>query len=116
MKDRDYKNAQLKHQLFQMRNAKKKNPRWKLKAEQVEYIRSIGFPVEEYLYRIKTKPIYDVKSQSGILKTIHYSYVKEHKRYIYRTLSKKEKEILEEKGVEVKPWKYEICLNKYVGR
>ena len=116
MKNRDYKQAQLKHQLFQMRNAKKKNPRWKLDPEQVEYIRNIGFSVEAYLYRIKTKPIYDVKHQSGILKTIHYSFVQDHKRYIYKTLSKKEKAILLDKGIEFKPYKYEVYLNQYVGK
>ena len=116
MKDRDYKNAQLKHQLFQMKNAGKKNPRWKLSRERVEFIESIGFPVKEYLYRIKTKQIYNVKEQCGILKEIHYASVKDHKRYIFRTLSEKEKAILEDKGIEFTPYKYEVCLNKYVGR
>lgn len=115
MKDRCYKQAQMKHQLFQMRNAKKRNPIWRLTYDQVDYIQRIGFPVVPRLYRITTKMIWDVKNQPGILKEIHYSHVKEHKRHLYMSLSKKQRELLRRHMVAFEEYKYEVLLNEYVG-
>lgn len=116
MKDRCYKQAQLKHQLFQMRNAKKRNPIWKLTYDQVEYIQKIGFPVVPRIYRIRTKAIFGVKNKPGILKEIHYSHVKDRKKYLYKTLSKKNMDLLEQHMVAFDEYKYEVLLDQYVKR
>ena len=101
MKNKQYRDSKLKHTLFQMKQAKKRNPIWKLTPLQVSLIESWGFPVYPYLYRISTKPIHDVKNKCGLLKQVHFTCVKDRKKY-YNTITLHHKKNIEEQFIEIK--------------
>ena len=115
MKKNNYELAKLKRTLFQMRNERKKNPIWKLSREQREFIEGIGFPVEGCIYEIKTKRIENMNGKNGLLKEIHFSYLK-HKNAIYKKLTRSQIKFLGVNGFRPKVYKYEIRLDKYAGK
>ena len=108
--------SELKNQLFEMKRAKKKNPIWKLTDSQVEYVEKLGFKVTGYLYCIKTRTFPNVKELNCLLKDIHYTRQKQRKKVIYRTLSEKQKRLLDEHEVYSDVYKYEIHLRQYDGK
>ena len=116
MKNKQYRDSKLKHTLFQMKQAKKRNPIWKLTPLQVSLIESWGFPVYPYLYRISAKSIHDVKNKCGLLKQVHFTCVKDRKKYFMGTLTEREKLLLREHKVYFEPIKYEIDLQGYYGK
>ena len=110
MKKSQHDLSKLKHQLFQMRNAGKKNPIWKLGEEEVEYLVRVGFAVLPKIYRINTRTFENVKNMNGLLKDVHYSKVKSKKNVIFKKLNSRQVQMLKEYGVKVVPYKYEIQL------
>jgi len=101
----------LKHQLADAKNRRKKQLIWKLTPEQVEFVRSLGYRVEEFLYQVKTKPLSNIHFvKSKLLKDIHYA----NKRGVSLStfaLDENKKKILDEHGIKYRPYKYKIFLN-----
>lgn len=111
MKKYAYEHSKLKYQLLDRQRKGVKEIIWKLKPEQVEFIeQKFAFEVIPYLYEIRTRTFYNVKTLDNLLKDIHYS-CKRGKKVIVLKLSSKQRKILDEFGVKYIPYKYRIVMN-----
>lgn len=104
-----YKNSQLKHEVYQAKNAGKKHLTLKISDQQAEFLRRLGFTVVPYLYWIKTRTWGNAMNVRGVLKELHFLR-KEGKRSCVRRLNKKDMTILDEHDVEYEVMKYRIYL------
>ncbi len=109
MKKKMYKDSQLKHQIYQAKNAGKKSVEKKLTEEQVQFLRNLGFEVIPFLYWIETRTWYNVQNMKGVLKEIHYTR-KKGKRTLIRRLNRKELNLLDEHDVSYEVLKYRVIL------
>ena len=110
MKNQAYKFSELKFKIRSAQADGKKQLVWKLSEEQAEFLRNLGYRVEDYLYWIETKTWIDVRHKPGVLKELHYLRKKGVKKKI-RTLSKKDRKLLEDHSVRFGVLKYRIILN-----
>lgn len=114
MKRKAYQDNKLKHQLWQYEANGKKELLWKLKPEQVEYIRGLGYQVEATLFYIHTKAFPDLlRKKYKILNELHMSKTRQGKSFIVKKLSRNEKDILRESGVSFSAAKYTIKLQRH---
>lgn len=112
MKNSAYYNSKIKHQLREKKERRVKFVVWSLKPEQIEFIYSLGYRVEEYLYQVKTEHMYDIHSiKSKTLKEIHFKNKKGIKTMVME-LNPKNKKLLDEYGIRYKPYKFKIFLNE----
>ncbi len=112
MKNKDFRNSRLKDTLRRDKEAGKKYIIRKLTIEQLEYVQQLGYYIEDYIYIITIRTFFDIHHiNEPILKEIHYKS-KAKKRTYVRKLNKKEKQILEKKGIKFRVYKYKIYLNK----
>lgn len=104
-----YNNSQLKHEVYQAKNAGKKNLTLKISEQQAEFLRNLGFKVEEYLYWIETRTWGNANNVRGVLKELHFLR-KGGKRSCVRRLNRKEIALLDEYDVRYEVMKYRIYL------
>ena len=104
-----YKNSQLKHEVYQAKNAGKKHLTMKITEQQAEFLRRLGFRVVDYLYWIETRTWCNVSDVRGVLKELHFLR-KGGKRSCVRRLNKKEIALLDEHDVRYEVMKYRIYL------
>ena len=64
MKKENYEFKRLKHTLRQKREAGVKVLEWKLTAEKKEFIENLGYKVEPFLYSVKTRTFYNIRSKN----------------------------------------------------
>lgn len=110
MNNKAYKNSQLKHKVFQAKQAGKKQLIWNITDCQAEFLRQLGFRTEPFLYWIETCKWYNVQDKQGILKEIHYKR-REGVRRIVKKLNRKDIRLLDEYSVNYGVLKYRILLN-----
>lgn len=123
MKNSAYYNSKIKHQLKAKADRMLKNQLkgrrerkinsvvWKLNQEQLEFVKHLGYYVEEYLYQIKTKQFKNLHAiKSTLLKDIHFKNKKGTKTMVKR-LEDDEKKLLDEYGIKYRPYKFKIYLN-----
>ena len=113
MKKKSYENSKLKHQLRQYEQNGKQEVCWRLKSsEQVDYIRCLGYNVEETLYYVHTKKFPDfIRKKHQLLNDLHFAKCK-GKSYLARKLSKKENTLLDDFGVSYNVLKHTIKLQR----
>lgn len=104
-----YNNSQLKHEVYQAKNAGKKNLTLKISEQQAEFLRNQGFKVEAYLYWIETRTWGNANNVHGVLKELHFLR-KGGKRSCVRRLNRKEIALLDEYDVRYEVMKYRIYL------
>lgn len=110
MKDADYRFSKLKHQLKSKKAEKFEYVIWKLNEQQVEYIQTLGYRVEPYLYVVITKRLPGSKKQyKGIIRGVISSNEKGIWK-IYRKLKHQERKELEKCNIHFYPFKYKIFL------
>lgn len=110
MKNKTFKQANLRRQLQQYKNMGKKELVWKLSYEQIQIIKELGYKIEPYLYEITTRPFFGLRNiKSPLIRDIHYKN-KQGKRTFIRKLNNNEKQILEDFGVKYRTIKYKIHL------
>ena len=110
MKKSAYENSKLKHQLLEKKRRGVKEVIWKLNHAQKKFIEEcLKFPIEVYLYEVKTKPFYNVKQLDKLLKDIHFCNKRGKKIAVYK-LSESQRNLLDEFGVKYKAYKYKIKL------
>lgn len=112
MKNKNFKFKKLKDQLRRYKDSGKKVLIWKLSKDQLNFIETLGYMAEPYLYEIFTKRfnnIYTIKS--SLLKDIHYQ-CKDGKKSFVCKLKKDERKILDEYGVRYRVAKYKIYLTR----
>lgn len=110
MKEKAYKNAQLKRQLALYKAQGKKELIWKLSIDRKEYIENLGYTIEPYLFEITTKPFYNIRCiKNSLIKDIYYTN-KQGKRTLVRKLCKEEQALLREYGIRFRVIKYKIHL------
>lgn len=109
MKEKAYKNAQLKRQLALYKAQGKKELIWKLSIDRKEYIENLGYTIEPYLFEITVKP-YNIRCiKNSLIKDIYYTN-KQGKRTLVRKLCKEEQALLREYGIRFRVIKYKIHL------
>ena len=112
MKNKDFRDKELKMKLISYRDKGKETLEWKLSKEQLELIRSWGYRVEPYLYQITTKQFWNInKLKSSLLRDIHFAYKKGKKTYV-TSLKKSDEIILKDNGVKYTIAKYRIYLKR----
>lgn len=104
-----YNNSQLKHEVYQAKNAGKKHLTLKISEQQAEFLRRLGFRVVDYLYWIETRTWCNASDVRGVLKELHFLR-KGGKRSCVRRLNKKEIALLDEHDVRYEVMKYRIYL------
>ena len=73
MKNRDFQFSRTRKQLQQYKSQGKKTVIWKLSYKQIEVLKMMRIKFEPYLYKIKTRTFYNIRSvKSSLLKEIHY--------------------------------------------
>ena len=113
MKRQSYQGSKLKHQLMQYELNGKKELFWKLKyPDQVEFVRSLGYDVEEYLFYVHTRKLPEhLRTKYKWLNQIHLNKCK-GKQYLAITLTPSQKELLKAIGVDFNVLKYKIRLQR----
>lgn len=114
MKKKQYYNSKMKYELAKLKNknSRDKSFIWKLSDEQVDFVRTLGYVVEPYLYAIKTKRFYNVRNlKHQILKEIHYKNKNGRWEYV-RPLTDSEKDVLKEYNIKFYVAKYKISFEK----
>lgn len=104
-----YNNSQLKHEVYQAKNAGKKHLTLKITEQQAEFLRRLGFKVVDYLYWIETRTWCNANDVRGVLKELHFLR-KGGKRSCIKRLNKKEIALLDEYDVRYEVMKYRIYL------
>ena len=113
MKNKCYRESKLKKELAIKRSKGVKVIRRKLTPERKEYIEKLlGYRVEEYLYRIRTRTFHNVRNlECNLLKKLHYMN-KNGKKEVVRPLKREDREILDEYGIKYYPLDYNIYLTE----
>lgn len=110
MKNKDYRLAQTKYKLKELKQHRVKSVVWRLTRQQKVFIQQLGYEVIPYLYEVKTKTFMNLSSiKNSKLKEIHYS-CKKGKKAIVLKLNKEDMKILEEYAVKFRPIKFKIIL------
>lgn len=100
----------LKKDLQKEKDLGKKKKEWRLTPEQAEYVKSLGYRIEPYLYRIKTRQFEKIHLiKSVLIKDIHFA-CKRGKWMIIRPLNFKEQKILKDNNIRFTPVKFIIYL------
>lgn len=109
MKNKEFRNSKLKHQLSEKKKKGIKFVIWRLNPQQVDFVESLGYEVIPHIFKIRKKRFIfkDVLKKGTILKKVNYS----KKDFIFSTLKKDEKELLDEFDVHYSPYKHKIVLN-----
>lgn len=69
MKNKNYRESKLKHQILSEKDKGKKNLYWKLLPEQRAFVeKQLGCKTEPYLYEIRTKTFFSISKLDPILK------------------------------------------------
>ncbi len=108
MKNNAYRNSKLKKQLEARRIRGCKEVIWSLRDEQKNFVEQF-YPVEKWLYKIKTRYFHNVKDLNPLLKTLHYEK-KRGKEFIVCKLKHNELKLLDSHGIKYYPIKYKIHL------
>ena len=111
MKNKAYKNSQLKHKVFEAKRTGKKQVIWNISDSQAEFLQELGFRTEPFLYWIETRKWYNVQDKQGILKEIHFK-CKQGNKKIVKKLNRKDIKLLDEFSVHYGVLKYRIVLNQ----
>ena len=111
MKNLDFQFSRTRKQLQQYKSQGKKTVIWKLSYKQIEVLKMMRIKFEPYLYKIKTRPFYNIRSvKSSLLKEIHYKNKQGHSYYV-RKLNNDEKQLLNDYNISYTVVKYVIHLN-----
>ena len=111
MNNRDFQFSRTRKQLQQYKSQGKKILIWKLSYKQNEVLKMMRIKFEPYLYKIKTRPFYNIRSiKSSLLKEIHYKNKQGHSYYV-RKLNNDEKQLLNNYNISYTVIKYKIYLN-----
>ena len=112
MKDKEHKCKILKDKLRKYKESGKKTVELELTKYEVEYVQSLGYFTEIFLYEIFTKRFYNIRDiNSDLIKTVYYK----NKRGIITfrtTLNNRQKKDLDRYNVRYRPVKYRIYLRK----
>lgn len=110
MKEENKKLVHLKYKLENLKDRRIKIVIWKLTKEEREYIESLGYRVEPYLYEIRTQTSKNLSQEkSSLIRELHYAN-KKGKKTIVLKLNRKDMKVLEEHHIKYRPIKFEIFL------
>lgn len=110
MKNRDFEFSKTRKQLQKYKNQGEKEVTWKLSSKQIQIIKLMDLRFEPWLYEIKTRPLYNIRSiKSPLLKEIHYKNKQGHNMYV-RRLNHDEQQLLKDFGIKFRVVKYKIYL------
>lgn len=103
--------SQMKYELEKLKKRGVKSVERILTTKQRNYVEEVlGYEAIPYLYEIKTKTFQDFSTiTNSKLKEIHYSN-KQGKKTIVRSLKHKDKQVLEENNIKLRPIKFKIVL------
>ena len=108
MRDKAFKDKQLKHKVYGLRNKGEKNAVMRLNREQVEYLRHFCI-VTPYLYKVNKafRPGFDRKKAPSVLKRIYFA----KNNPVFLVMDDKEVEICRNAGLNPVPHKYMVHLD-----
>ena len=110
MKNKNYRESKLKHQLRELQHNGKKSVVWKLSSDQVVFVKQF-YRVEPELYQIHTKLFSKTMCDSyPILKYLRNEKVFNNHDYLVTRLKKSDKSVLDEFGIHYSVLKYRIHL------
>lgn len=110
MKNKQHEASKIKKMLFSKKRAGVRYVIWRLDSKaQKDEVQRLGFPMEPWLYEIRTKPFKYIKDKPSLIKDVHYAYKRGNKR-IVRHLTKQEMNLLEEYEIRGRVIKYKITL------
>ena len=109
MKKKEYEYSKTRKQLQNYKNRGKKEVIWQLSSRQKEILDSMGIRYEPWLYKIKTRPFFNIHKLPSILKEVHYKNKDGHNYYV-RRLNGKDIGLLKEYNISFTAIKYKIHL------
>ncbi len=110
MKNKQHEASKIKKMLFSKKREGVRCVIWRLDSKaRKDEVQRLGFPMEPWLYEIRTKPFKYIKDKPSLMKDVHYAY-KRGKKCIVRHLTKRDVELLKEFDVYVRVIKYKITL------
>ena len=114
MKDKEHKCKILKDNLRRYKERRIKVIELELTQYELEYVHSLGYYTEVFLYEISTKRFYHIRDiNSDLIKKVYYK----NKNGIITfktTLNSRQKNELEKYKVRYRPIKYRIYLSKQI--
>ena len=112
MKNIEHKCKILKDKLRIDKERGKKEVRLKLTYYEVEYVKTLGYLVKPFLYQIKTKKFYHIRTIDSVLvKEVYYKH-KSGKITYLRTLNVREMKELDKYCVRYNPVNYTVYLRR----
>ena len=114
MKDKEHKCKILKDNLRRYKERRIKVVELELTKYELEYVHSLGYSTEVFLYEISTKKFHNIRDiNSDLIKKVYY---KNKRRIItFRTtLNSRQKKELDKYNVRYRPVKYRIYLSKQI--
>ena len=114
MKDKDHKCKILKDNLRRYKERHIKVLQLELTKYELEYVRSLGYYTEVFLYEVSTKRFYHIRDiNSDLIKKVYYKN-KSGIITFRATLNSRQKKELDKYNVRYRPVKYRIYLSKQI--
>lgn len=114
MKDKEHKCKILKDNLRRYKERRIKVVELELTKYELEYVHSLGYSTENFLYEISTKRFYHIRDiNSDLIKKVYYK----NKNGIITfktTLNSRQKKELDKYNIRYRPVKYRIYLSKQI--
>ena len=114
MKDKEHKCKILKDNLRRYKERRIKVVELELTKYELEYVHSLGYSTENFLYEISTRKFHNIRDiNSDLIKKVYYK----NKRGIITfrtTLNSCQKKELDKYNIRYRPVKYRIYLSKQI--
>lgn len=114
MKDKEHKCKILKDNLRRYKERRIKVVELELTKYELEYVHSLGYSTENFLYEISTRKFHNIRDiNSDLIKKVYYK----NKRGIITfrtTLNSRQKKELDKYNIRYRPVKYRIYLSKQI--
>lgn len=99
---------------YMLRDRKKKGDKiavLKLNADQRDFVETLGYEVNPYLYKVQTRTFtWGIMKRDSLMKRIHFAS-KKGIRYLYLKLREEDVKVLQDCGLFVARFKDEVILN-----
>ena len=114
MKDKEHKCKILKDNLRRYKERRIKVIELELTQYELEYVHSLGYYTEVFLYEISTKKFHNIRDiNSDLIKKVYYKN-KSGIITFRATLNSRQKKELDKYNVRYRPVKYRIYLSKQI--
>ena len=111
MKNTNYRFSKIKRKLRDLEKRRVKSVIWTLTEDTKEFVEKL-YPTVPVYYSINTRTFFHLSEvKETILKDLHYAR-KRGKRRMVRKLNEEQRKILDNKGINYCPIKYEIILRR----